>query len=288
MLLPGLVGFPPTARICVPRTSIQDVVLDGFPCSAVLAVGEQDTNSAEPYVCIVDCRGILQGLTTFLFGEEGLPVELVYEILETFMPPHWRLRVDGADVAAGNFCCRDGQVLSAVYLPEIPSPCVTDSCDEDGESEHGTPDPSVDQSEDENHVGCSPDEDSGSVPVRSRTPRRSRDDMVDSITCHLQYPPQGQPSGKKAFATPSSRIGRVFISACLCQVQLPRSVAINSHDPRGQASPTPSKGRNSESAKGDATIGTLVVRAAFQLRAGHAGARVAVSDPTPVLRIPPL
>ncbi|CAE7215539.1 unnamed protein product, partial [Symbiodinium sp. KB8] len=236
MMLPSIVGFPPPARICVPHTPILDVVLDGFPCSAVLAIGEHP-HSEEPYVCIADCRGILQGLTTFPFGEEGLPIEQVYEVLDTFMPPHWRIQVEGADVAAGHFCCHDGQVLTVVYLPEIPSPCATEPLDEGTESENGSPDPSIGTSDEENCGGSSPATDRSSAAARSRSPRRHRDDPVDAVSPRSL--PYAQPPACKATLLHQNRIGRLVTGICLCQAQLSAAGLVDNYGPRMKDTPAP-------------------------------------------------
>ena len=228
MMLPSIVGFPPPARVCVPHTPILDVVLDGFPCSAVLAIGEYP-HSEEPYVCIADCRGILQGLTTFPFGEEGLPIEQVYDVLDTFMPPHWRMQVEGADVVAGHFCCHDGQVLTVVYLPEIPSPCATEPPDEDAESENESPDPSIGTSDEENCGGSSSATDRSSAAARSRSPRRHRDDPVDAVS--PRSPIYTQPLACKATLIPNSCIGRLVTGICLCQAQLSAAGSADNYDP---------------------------------------------------------
>ena len=70
MMLPMLMGFPSGHRICPPRNAPNDVLLNGFYCSAVLVIAESDNTAPEPYICIIDCRGLLQGWMIMSFEKK--------------------------------------------------------------------------------------------------------------------------------------------------------------------------------------------------------------------------
>ena len=181
MVLPSLMGFPLSFRVCPARQSHHDVELWGFPCSAVLAIVDRAQSESEPYACIVDARGLLQGWSVFMFGEEGLALNFVHDILETFMPPHRRLHLEGADIEAGHLCCHDGHIIRATFAPEVPPSIETGFGSEGGDSESHTDDLMLDPPGDSEDSESDPDHDSRRADSdRSRSPRRSSGGNVDA------------------------------------------------------------------------------------------------------------
>ena len=214
MTIPCMLGFPEGSRICVPCEPIREVELDGFHCSAVLAVASSLEPAEVPYVCILDCRGLLQGLTTFSFGEEGLPVHFVYDVLETFMPPHWRLHTEGADIVAGHYACRDGHTIRAAFVPEEPSPEGVATHDEGSESEPETQDPDCDDAFSHSSEDSTLRTRGSLSSSRSRSPRRDPGEAVDN--------PQGFVKGNRDMPSNTSRVrrlGGLFMGVLLCQPQ---------------------------------------------------------------------
>ena len=167
MAIPFLLGYPPGMRICPSRERTDDVEVFGFPCSAVLAITDS-TDDAKPYACFFDARGLLQSWLMLPFGEEGLPLDEVFPLLETFMPPHWQLHLEGADAEAGHFRCYDGHVIRASFVPEDPED------EPDLAEEDHSPDADFSDSPPDSDAGSDSDMSGSIAPAsfRSRSPRR--------------------------------------------------------------------------------------------------------------------
>ena len=187
MMLPSLLGFPLSARICPARRAPDNVECWGYPCSAVLAVADATEGNVEPYVCLIDARGLLQGWQLFSFGEEGLDANHVHTILETFMPPHWQLYLEGAEVEAGRFRCHDGHVIHATFVPE-PQPGQGPPQSQEGDdSEPETDDDLMDVSDAESGSdGAGPSARNRPRVDRSRSPRRPLSENLDAVGCPAQ------------------------------------------------------------------------------------------------------
>ena len=193
MAIPSLLGHPSGARICPSHQQLHDVEAFGFPCSAVLAIVDP-ADDEQPYACIFDARGLLQGWILQQFGEEGLPIEDAVTLLETFMPPHWQLHLSGAATEAGHFCCYDGHVIQASFVPEDPDSASDGHSTEDDDHEsfvddpsHPSPDPSVaDSSQDVPHRATP-------TSGRSRSPRRGPSSSETAFRPHARAGQHRQP-----------------------------------------------------------------------------------------------
>ena len=98
------------------------------------------------------------------------------------MPPHWQLHIEGADTGHGHFHLEDGHVLQATFVPEVPTPEVPRTPQEESDSELGTPDPSVDAENDSmSSAEARPRSSRSRSSARSRSPRRGGGEFVDSL-----------------------------------------------------------------------------------------------------------
>ena len=184
IMLPSLLGFPLNARICPARRAPDNVECWGYPCSAVLAVTDTAEGNEEPYVCLVDATELLQGWQLFTFGEEGLEAQHVHTVLETFMPPHWQLYLEGAEVEAGRFCCHDGHVIHATFVPEPQPGHWPPQSHEGDDSEPETDDDLMDVSDAESGSdGAEPFARNRSRTDRSSSPRRPLSENLDAVGC---------------------------------------------------------------------------------------------------------
>ena len=223
MALPSLLGHPSGSRICPSYRQPADVEVFGFPCSAVLAIVSPSDDDS-PYACIFDARGLLQGWTMLPFGEEGLPIEEAFTLLETFMPPHWQLHLEGADAEAGHFCCYDGHVIRASFVPETPD-IASDGYDTD-DADHESfadafPPPSPEPSDTSSDHDMSPGD--NPTPRRSRSPRRGNSPPGAAFRSHahidrprLAAPRQRAPRHSAPFARPTNSPPRLRLQCLMC------------------------------------------------------------------------
>ena len=181
--IPVIMGFPAQTRVCVLGPDASEVAIAGFECAAVIALVEEGAATVGgPFACAVDCRGLLQGWSLETFGETGIPAAPFRDHLETFMPPHWQLLLEGVREEVGFLRCHDGQVIWASFVPE-PDATAGAFLVENSDSEEQTSDTIVSPASSRESSPDTRDPDRQTrTSNRSRSPRRSMPPNVDACT----------------------------------------------------------------------------------------------------------
>ena len=191
-------------------------------------------------MCVIDCRGMLQGWMLWPFQAPGIQVAVLHDILETFMPAHWCLHIEGAALVHGVYRCQDGQLLHSSFVPEPTARAAEYTPSEGGDSESHTLDQSIDDMSDDEEPNLRPDR-AHRRSSRSRSPRRNQGEPVDSVGLHSRISNAQRPRPKSITAPPiTGCLGWLFTLTFFQTIGAGNSMTTRACSGRPLAPPCPS------------------------------------------------